>query len=55
MDEMHNQMHKAPIVNKANEDRIRAGETGHYVRYMVIVSCALVIVLFVAVAVFVES
>ncbi len=40
-----------PVVTEDNEDRIRQGVTGHNVRYVVIVSVALVIVVFVVVAV----
>ena len=39
-----------PIVTESNKDRIRAGVTGHNIRYVVIVSCALVIVAFIVVA-----
>jgi hypothetical protein len=33
-----------PLVTESNKDRIRAGVTGHNVRYVLIISCALVIV-----------
>jgi hypothetical protein len=46
-DEMSNER---PVVTKSNKDRIRGGVTGHNVRYVVIISCALVIVAFVIVA-----
>lgn len=36
-----------PVVTEANKDRIRAGVTGHNVRYVVIAGCALVIVAFI--------
>jgi hypothetical protein len=36
-----------PVVTEANKDRIRAGVTGHNVRYVVVISCALVIVAFI--------
>ena len=39
-----------PIVTESNKDRIRAGVTGHNVRYVLIISCALVIVAFVIIA-----
>jgi hypothetical protein len=39
-----------PIGTESNKDRIRAGVTGHNVRYVVIISCALVIVAFIIVA-----
>jgi hypothetical protein len=35
------------VVTEANKDRIRAGVTGHNVRYVVVISCALVIVAFI--------
>ena len=38
-----------PVVTEANEDRIREGVTGHNVRYVVIVSCLLVVVAFIIV------
>ena len=55
MNEILEETYEAPIVNKSNQDEVRAGETGHHVRYVLIFSCALVIVLFVAVAVFVRA
>ena len=39
-----------PIVTEGNKDRIRQGVTGHNVRYVVIVSVALVIVAFIIIA-----
>ena len=36
-----------PVVSEANKERVRAGVTGHNVRYVLIVSVALVIFLFV--------
>jgi hypothetical protein len=39
-----------PIVTESNKDGIRGGVTGHNVRYVVIISCALVIVAFVVIA-----
>jgi Flp pilus assembly protein TadB len=36
-----------PVVTEANKDRVRAGVTGHNVRYVVIFSCAIVIVAFI--------
>jgi hypothetical protein len=39
-----------PLVTECNKDRIRAGVTGHNVRYVLIISCALVIVAFVIIA-----
>ena len=41
-----------PIVTEANKERVRAGATGFGVRYVLISSLALVIVLFIAVALF---
>ncbi len=41
-----------PIVTGANKERVRAGVTGHNVRTVLIVSVALVIVLFVAIALY---
>jgi hypothetical protein len=41
-----------PIVTEANKDRIRAGVTGHNVRYVLFGSVALVVVAFAAVALF---
>jgi hypothetical protein len=39
-----------PIVTESNKDRICGGVTGHNVRYVVIISCALVILAFIVVA-----
>ena len=39
-----------PVVTEGNEDRVRQGVTGHNVRYVVIIGCALVIVAFVLIA-----
>ena len=44
-----------PVVSEANQERVRAGVTGHGVRYVLIFGTALVIVLFIAVAAFVKS
>jgi hypothetical protein len=46
-DEMSNEI---PIVTESNKDRIRAGVTGHNVRYVLIISCALVIAAFIVIA-----
>lgn len=43
--------HEQPIVTETNTTRIRAGVTGHHVRTVLIVSMALVIVLFIAIAI----
>jgi hypothetical protein len=40
---MHNER---PTITNQNKDRVRAGVTGHNVRYVLIVSLALVIVAF---------
>ena len=42
-----------PVVSEANQERVRAGVTGH--GYVLIFGTALVIVLFIAVAAFVKS
>jgi hypothetical protein len=54
MDDSTERMHEQPIVTEENQVRIRAGSTGHNVRYVLIASCALVIVLFAAIALFVK-
>ncbi len=43
-----------PVVTEANKERVRAGATGFGMRYVVIASVALVIVLFIGVALFVK-
>jgi hypothetical protein len=43
---------ESPVVTESNKDRVRQGVTGHNVRYVLFASVALVIVLFIAVAVF---
>jgi hypothetical protein len=43
-----------PVVTEANKENVRAGVTGHGVRYVVIFGVALVVVLFMAVAAFVK-
>ncbi len=47
-------MDERPIVTKRNEERIRAGEIGHHVRTILLISLAPVVVLFVLVALFVR-
>jgi hypothetical protein len=47
-------MGEPPIVTSRNEERVRQGETGHHVRYILLLSCALVIALFVLIAAFVR-
>jgi hypothetical protein len=39
-----------PLVTESNKDRIRAGVTGHNVRYVLIISCAMVIVALIDIA-----
>ena len=46
--------HERPIVTKANEEAIRAGSTGHHVRYVLIASCALVILGFIVIALLIK-
>lgn len=41
-----------PVVTEENKVRIRQGVTGHNVRYVLFASCALVIVLFILIAIF---
>jgi hypothetical protein len=49
-----NEMHERPIVTEANKEAVLQGSTGHHVRYVLIVGCALVIIAFIAIAVFVR-
>ena len=44
--------HERPFVTEANKTAVRAGSAGHNVRY--IASCALVIIAFIAIALFVK-
>jgi hypothetical protein len=46
--------HERPVVTEANEEAVRAGSTGHRVRYMLIVGIALVVIAFIAVELFVK-
>jgi Flp pilus assembly protein TadB len=46
--------HERPVVTEANKTAVRAGSTGHNVRYVLIASCALVIIAFIAIALFVK-
>jgi hypothetical protein len=46
--------HERPVVSKANKVRVQTGETGHHVRYILFASLALVIVLFIGVAIFIR-
>ena len=44
--------YEQPIVTEANKEAVRAGHTGDGLRYVLIASCALVIIGFIAVALF---
>jgi Flp pilus assembly protein TadB len=44
--------HERPVVTEDNKTAVRAGSTGNNVRYVLIASCALVIVAFIAIALF---
>jgi len=46
------EIHERPVVT--NEEAVRSGSTGHHLRYVLIASCALVIIAFIAVALFVK-
>ncbi|HXE23370.1 MAG TPA: hypothetical protein VN637_13020 [Roseiarcus sp.] len=46
--------HERPVVTEANEEAVRAGSTGHHVRYVLIASCALVIIAFILIALLVK-
>jgi hypothetical protein len=47
--------HERPVVTDDNKVAIRAGSTGNHVRYVLIASTALVIVCFIAIALFVKA
>jgi hypothetical protein len=47
--------HERPVVTDANKVAMRAGSTGNHVRYVLIASTALVIVAFIAIALFVKT
>ena len=47
--------HERPVVTDDNKVGMRAGSTGNHVRYVLIVSTALVIVAFIAIALFVKT
>jgi hypothetical protein len=49
-----NDIHQRPVVTEANKEAVRAGSTGHHVRYVLIISCALVVIAFIAVALFIK-
>ena len=42
--------HERPVVTEENKVAVRAGSTGHHLRYMLIASCALVIAAFIIIA-----
>jgi hypothetical protein len=46
--------HERPVVTEENKTAVRAGATGFHVRYVLIASCALVIIAFIAIAVLVK-
>jgi hypothetical protein len=46
--------HERPVVTKSNEEQVRQGETGRHVRYVLLISLALVIILFLLIAVFMK-
>jgi hypothetical protein len=46
--------HERPVVTEANKEAVRAGSTGHHVRYVLIISCALVVIGFIAIALFIK-
>jgi hypothetical protein len=48
------EIHERPVVTETNKEAVRAGSTGHHLRYVLIASCALVIIAFIAVALFVK-
>jgi hypothetical protein len=48
-------VHERPVVTEANKEAVRAGHTGDHLRYILIASCALVIIAFIAVALFVRA
>ncbi len=45
-------MDEQPVVTKSSEERVRQGETGHHVRYILMTSMALVVVAFALIAIF---
>jgi hypothetical protein len=47
--------HERPVVTDDNKVAMRAGSTGNHVRYVLIASTALVIVCFIAIALFVKT
>jgi hypothetical protein len=49
-----NDPHERPVVTEANKEAVRAGHSGDGLRYVLIASCALVVVGFIMVALFVK-
>ncbi len=47
-------VHERPVVTEANKEAVRAGHTGDHLRYVLIASCALVIIAFIVVALLVK-
>ena len=50
-----NDPHERPVVTERNKEAVRAGHTGDNLRYILIGSCALVILAFIAIALFVRG
>ena len=46
--------HERPVVTEANKEAVRAGHTGDHLRYILLGSCALVVIGFVVVALLVR-
>ncbi len=46
--------HERPVVTEANKEAVRAGSTGHHMRYVLIGSCALAIIAWILVELFVR-
>jgi hypothetical protein len=46
--------HERPIVTESNEEAVRAGSTGDHLRYVLIGSCALAILAWILVELFVR-
>ena len=46
--------HERPVVTEANKEAVRAGSTGHHVRYIVIGSLAPALIAWVLVEIFVR-
>ena len=43
-------VHESPVVTEANKEAVRQGHTGDHLRYILIASCALVIIAFIVIA-----